>query len=149
MACDRRVLAPGTYRIGLNEVHLGVAFPPAALEIARMRTPERAHVEVLLEGRLLEPEEALAAGLAEERASSADPVPDAIAWATRCASVPAPAWAAVKRDALAPAIARIEADRIQGRSRWLETWFSDEARARIGAVRDRLLAPRAADRDRR
>ncbi len=67
LACDYRVATsdPRT-RIGLNEVALGVRFPPRVLRIVRERVPAQSHVPVILGAELFSPERALALGLVDE-----------------------------------------------------------------------------------
>ena len=42
--CDHRVGAPGRGRIGLNEVAIGLRFPPNAWHVVTQRIPVRHHV---------------------------------------------------------------------------------------------------------
>lgn len=66
LACDQRILARGTARIGLTEVLVGVQFPAWALEIARFTTPPEHFSELIMTGRTYLPDEALARGLVDE-----------------------------------------------------------------------------------
>jgi enoyl-CoA hydratase len=66
MACDQRLLARGTARIGLTEVLVGVVFPAWALEIVRFATPPQHFSTVICTGRTWQPEDALARGLVDE-----------------------------------------------------------------------------------
>jgi enoyl-CoA hydratase/carnithine racemase len=73
LACDARIgPAGGRARIGLNEVQLGLRFPPRILDIVRYRIPPQHQERVLLEGPLVGPEEALSLGLLDGLAD--DPV---------------------------------------------------------------------------
>lgn len=63
LACDHRVIRDDPkIRIGLNEVALGVRFPPRIFELVRRRVGDR----VLLGGELFSPREALAVGMVDE-----------------------------------------------------------------------------------
>lgn len=66
LACDQRILARGTARIGLTEVQVGVQFPAWALEIARYTTPREHFATLILTGRTWQPEDALSRGLVDE-----------------------------------------------------------------------------------
>jgi enoyl-CoA hydratase len=137
MAADDRVALNGAFQFGVNEVALGLPFPAAAYEIVRRATPDVAAAAVFLEGRRFSPEEARAAGLVHRLAD--DVVADATEQAKRFAANAVDAVADTKADLVAPVLARIEATRAAKRERFLDRWFSPDARARIGALRERLL----------
>jgi enoyl-CoA hydratase len=136
MAADHRVAQPGAFQFGVNEVALGLPFPAAAYEIVRRATPDPAAAAVFLEGRRFSPEEALAAGLVHRLA--ADVVAGATEQARRFAANGLDAVADTKADLVAPVLARIDATSAAKRERFLDRWFSPDARARIGTLRDRL-----------
>ncbi len=138
MACDHRVLSPGPFLFGVNEVLLGIPFPAGAFEIARRAVPAAARAEALLAGRRYSPEEALAAGLVHGLAGERGVVADAVDKARLfCAGAP-DAVRVTKADLVAPLLARVEATRAERRERFLDAWFAPEARARIGQLRDEL-----------
>jgi enoyl-CoA hydratase len=75
LCCDWRVAAPNpTAKIGLNEVALGIRFPPRILALVRRRLPPQHLEEVLLGAGLFAPERALALGLVDEIAEDAEGV---------------------------------------------------------------------------
>jgi enoyl-CoA hydratase len=97
LCCDYRVAAPNPkIKIGLNEVALGVRFPPRILSIAKARVPPRHATEVLLGAGLFDPAAAARLGLVDEVADDADAV--ARARLGKLASSPAEAYALTKRD---------------------------------------------------
>lgn len=67
LCCDHRVatISPST-KIGLNEVSIGLRFPPRVLRIARSRVPRRYRERVLLGGSLFGPADAREVGLVDE-----------------------------------------------------------------------------------
>jgi enoyl-CoA hydratase len=143
MSADLRIMAPGPYAIGIHEVLLGIPFPAGALEIARHALPRAAWAEAFLGGKRFTPEEAVAAGLVHRLASERGVVADASDAARALTGGSAEAIAAIKAALLAPVIARVEADRSASRARFVDAWLGAEAQARIGKVRDELLARRA------
>ena len=144
LACDRRFLVSGASSFGLNEVRLGIPFPPVALEIARHAAPSHAHVPLLLEGKRFTAEEALALGLVHRLADHPErAVAEAVGWAQEAAAVPPRAWALVKGDLLEPALHAVRENGAHLRARFAEAWFGADGRQRIGEVRDALLARRA------
>lgn len=67
LACDHRVAAANPkIKIGLNEVALGMRFPPRILAMAKQRVPRQFHTAVLLGGQLFDPLGALRVGLIDE-----------------------------------------------------------------------------------
>lgn len=144
LACDRRFLVAERSSFGLNEVRLGLPFPPVALEIARHAAPQASHAPLLLEGRRFASDEALALGLVHRLADHPErAIADAVAWAEEAAQVPSRAWALVKADLLAPALRSVREEGIHVRARFVDAWFGPDARRRIAEVRDSLVARRA------
>ena len=83
-------------RIGLNEVALGLRFPPCILEMVRARIDTRHLEEVVLGAALHAPVEA--AGLGLVTAVSQDPEADARAHLARLAAHPPDTYKAAKAD---------------------------------------------------
>jgi len=140
MACDRRVMADGPYQIGLNEAQLGIPFPAAPFEIACQATPTAARSATIVQGRRYSPVAAHAAGLVHRLGAGGGALEDALDDARLFAALGPAAARAVKAELVAPVLARIDATAAPRRARFLEHWFSPEARARIGALREELLA---------
>jgi enoyl-CoA hydratase len=67
LCCDYRVMtdAPGA-RIGVNEVALGLVYPPKTMRIVKHRVPPRSLHEVVLRAALYGPKDALRLGLVDE-----------------------------------------------------------------------------------
>ena len=71
LSADRRIGARGDFRIGLNEVAIGLTVPLFAVELARHRlTP--AHFHRITTGDMIAPEEAVQAGFLDELVPAAD-----------------------------------------------------------------------------
>jgi enoyl-CoA hydratase len=96
MACDQRLLAKGSARIGLTEVRVGVRFPAWALEIARFATPPQYLSTVLCTGRTWLPEDALARGLVDELEEPERLLDRACEVAEELSAIPQDAFAATK-----------------------------------------------------
>ena len=144
MACDRRVMAAGPFQIGVNEVQIGLPFPAAAHEIVRRATPAEARSLVMLQGARLSPEQAHAIGIVHRLAGEGGAVDAAMEEARAFAAAGAEAVQAVKADLVASAVAKIDATAEAKRARFLDHWFGAEARARLGALREGLLAKQGA-----
>ena len=97
LACDHRVLAANPkIKIGLNEVALGMRFPPRILAMSQQRIPVQFHTAVLLGAALFDPAGALRVGIVDEIAEDARAVAEARLAAL--ASSPGAAYALTKAD---------------------------------------------------
>src|SRR5262245_12760665 len=63
---DHRIGAAGAYKIGLNEVSIGLPVPRLAMELARDRLSKRAIAQATLGATIYDPEGALRAGYLDE-----------------------------------------------------------------------------------
>jgi enoyl-CoA hydratase len=134
MQADRRIMADGEAKIGVNEVQLRLALPAVVVETFRAQLTPRSLSLVCLEGGLFSALEAKDAGLVDEVAPAE--LLDACAsdLARRLASVGRPAYAEVKRILRRPAAEALEGARKADAKIWLDLWFSDASRQRIEAV---------------
>jgi enoyl-CoA hydratase len=62
MCCDHRIAAEGNYRIGMNEVAIGLTVPRFAIEIARQRLTPAYFSRVVMTAEMFAPAEAVTAG---------------------------------------------------------------------------------------
>ncbi len=77
IACDYRVMADGTFGIGLNEVPVGIMVPPHVFELYSFWIGKRNAYHNFLEGRLLNPQEAKEQGLVD----AVVPMEEVLHWA--------------------------------------------------------------------
>jgi enoyl-CoA hydratase len=96
LACDQRLLARGTARIGLTEIRVGVQFPAWALEIARFTTPRQHFNTLICTARTWPPEEALARGLVDELVEPERLLDRACEVAEEMAAIPSAAFTETK-----------------------------------------------------
>jgi enoyl-CoA hydratase/carnithine racemase len=133
IACDHRVMtAAENARIGLNEVALGLRFPPRTLALVRSRIAPQHHERILLGAALHGSKQALELGLVDEVA--ADPLAVAKERLAELAKHPRAAYAACKLDLRARTLARDEAALERFENEALETWTSPAVKERILAV---------------
>ncbi len=136
LCCDHIVATTNPrVRIGLNEVALGLRFPPTVLQVVSHRLPRRHHAQVLLGAALHAPADALRLGLVDQLAD--DPVAVARQHLAALAAHPPDAYAATKAD-LHGAVGQVDAD---SNRRFaddvLPVWTSAAVKARIDAVLNR------------
>jgi enoyl-CoA hydratase/carnithine racemase len=130
LCADIRVItAREGVRIGLNEVALGLRFPPLTFEMVRSRLKTPALERVLLESALYSAEDALSLGLVDVVGE------EAVARETlsKLASHPRDIYAATKL-LLRPRLEVTEADRRKFREETIPYWASPERRAALLAV---------------
>jgi enoyl-CoA hydratase len=93
---DVRVGAAGAYRIGLNEVQIGLPVPLLAMELARARLAPTELTRATLFAHLYDPEGARAAGFLDEVVAPEAVRPRALAEAARLGALNRAAFAATK-----------------------------------------------------
>src|SRR6185369_5134785 len=107
LAADWRIGAEGAWRIGMNEVQIGLTVPHFALEIARQRLTPAYFSRTAITGEMFGPEEARTAGFLDV-VTPIDGLASAVAAAVeRLERLDAVAHAATKLRARAGAIAAI------------------------------------------
>jgi enoyl-CoA hydratase len=95
-AADRRLMANGTGRIGVNELLVGVPFPIIALEIVRFAAAPQHFQRLAYSGATVSPAEALAVGLVDEVVEPQKLMDRAVAVAEQMLAIPAPAFELTK-----------------------------------------------------
>ncbi|MBI2709616.1 MAG: crotonase/enoyl-CoA hydratase family protein [Actinobacteria bacterium] len=105
LACDRRVGRPGAYKVGLNEVAIGMALPVFAVEMARARLAPTALTTATLGATIYDPQGAVDAGYLDRLAD--DPLAEALAEAEQLAGLRRGAYARTKTALRGEVIERI------------------------------------------
>ena len=93
---DLRLGVRGAYRIGLNEVQIGMPVPVLAMELARDRLVPRHLIESTLFARVVEADDALGAGWFDELCDETALLDRALEHAVRLAALPRDAYAKTK-----------------------------------------------------
>lgn len=106
-ACDFRIVADGSTKLGITELPVGVPFPTAPLEMVRTVVGSRRTRELVYSGRLVSAAEALELGFASEVVEPERLLERAVAVAGRCGAVPAHAFELTKRQLQAPTLDRL------------------------------------------
>jgi enoyl-CoA hydratase/carnithine racemase len=131
LTCDMRIgLASDTARIGLNEVPLGLRFPPKTWRMVKHRLSPPSLERVVLEGGLYPPMQALRLGLLDEVVANEG---EALSMAERFASSPRDAYLAAKRALRAGALDVTGDERRRYLDEVLPTWTSGDLKSRIEA----------------
>ena len=106
---DVRVAAEGPFKIGLNEVSIGMPVPVLAMELARDRLATSELVRATLQGQIYDPPGALGAGYLDELVTADALDARAIAEASRLGALSRVAYGATKERLRGATIAHIEA----------------------------------------
>jgi len=138
MQADRRICADIDIKIGVNEVQLGLALPPAALEPIKLQLSPSSWYPVFLEGKLYAPSQAAELGLVD-RIVEADKLLDvAIHEAQQYAAMPPEGIQQVKLALRQPTLELLEQfgdEHVEG---WLDSWFSPRTQTTLDTVIQRL-----------
>ena len=97
LASDVRIGSQGTFKIGLNEVAIGMRLPIFAIELARDRLSRKHFVEASALGRVYNPTEAVDAGFLDRAVPADKCIQEAVAAARKLADLPTGALAETKR----------------------------------------------------
>lgn len=106
---DVRIGAAGAFRIGLNEVSIGMPVPVLALELARDRIATTELARATLMAQIYAPDEAAKAGYLDVVVPAADVLSRAKEEAVRLGALARPAFAATKTRLRGKTIAHIHA----------------------------------------
>jgi enoyl-CoA hydratase len=138
IACDHRLAATGDYRVGVNEVAIGAAWPVAAMEIMRVRLPNQLLTELMLRAQLHHASDAVRLGLAD-RIVETGLQSACLDLARQLGAYPAEVYADTKRRHLADALARIDAATLEDDLAITALWSTDSSQAARRAHRERNL----------
>lgn len=142
---DYRFAAAGDFKLGLNEVEVGLPMPPIVFHAFRRLIGARAAELYAVDGSLISPDEALACGLVDAVVPADDVVDYAVARARKLASLPAGALAATRALARADLAALFDGLDEKAYASMNEVWFGEETHAAMRALVARL-AERKKDR---
>jgi len=131
-ACDHRIMAEGTGRIGVPELAVGVPFPALPFEIVGARVPRTAFRELVYSGRTVTAPEALPLGLVDEVVPADALMTRARLAAEKLAQIPAITFSLTKRTFTEPILARVDAASSLNDDA-LEAWASPAVQARMRA----------------
>jgi len=136
--CDFRVAAQGEWKLGLNEVQVGLPLPPVIFAGLRRLVGVHQAERLAVGGLLISPEEAARIGLVDELVPLDQVVDRALEWSRSLLALPVDAMAATRRRAradLAELFAvsfDLELDQVNA------TWWSPEAQTTLRVLVDRL-----------
>jgi enoyl-CoA hydratase len=120
LVADVRVGARGPFKLGANEVAIGLTMPHAALEFCRQRIAPSYLTRVVITAEIFAPDDAVRAGFLDRVVEPAELQSEALAIATRLGQLDMPAFTDTKRrmreGTLASLRAAIELDAVDLRA---------------------------------
>jgi enoyl-CoA hydratase/carnithine racemase len=131
-------MADGAFKIGLNEVQVGLCPGPVIYAVLRRLVGPRHADQLISSGLLLTPAQALEIGLVDRIVAEGEVVPAAVAWAQSMAALPPKAVAATRRFARQDLIALLDGLGPDDYRMMVDAWFSDETQRTMHALVERL-----------
>ena len=132
--CDSRIMADGAFRIGLNEVQVGL-YPGLTIYRAFERLVGASRAASLLpRGTMLEPSAALAAGLVDETVAPERVIPRALELAAELLQLPPQAYARTRSLVRSDLLKLFDEPGEDVSAVFGSQWLSGEARARLAAL---------------
>lgn len=136
--CDYRVMADGEFRIGLNEVQVGLPLP-AIIHAALVRqVGARLAEQLAVPGRLVGSAEAHRIGLVDALAPASGVVDEARAWCTQILALPQGAMLQTRDLARADLVALFADLGENDYRRMTHAWFAAETQATLRTLVERL-----------
>ena len=136
--CDYRVMAEGPFRIGLNEVQVGLIVPDCIqLALRRVVGPYRAE-RLLIAGAMIEAQQALAYGFVDELTGVEQVTTRALHWLGELLALPSGAMLATRRLARADLTAVWANPDALPIDSFVDAFFSDETQAVLQQLVARL-----------
>lgn len=138
LASDARIMAKGKYIIGLNEVPVGIIVPESIFELYAFWLGKADACRSLLEGKLFNPDEALAIGLVDEVVDQERIMTAAERRARKYMAFESNTWAQSKLSIRRSLIAAAQADQSTDLANMLKQWWSPSTRAILKTIIDNL-----------
>jgi 3,2-trans-enoyl-CoA isomerase len=135
--CDIRIMAEGEYRIGLNEVQVGIPMPPVIFQSLRRQVGPRQAERLCVTAQLVPAAEARRIGLVDELVAPEAVVARAIEWCNALLALPPEAMATTRRLVRADLVSLFAATEAEV-AVLLDQWFSDETQGALRALVERL-----------
>ena len=141
--CDTRIAAEGQFKIGLNEVRVGLPVPSVIHAALKRLVGARQAERLCVHGLLIAPEEALRIGLVDQVLPPAQVIPAALEWCRSLLELPPQAVAATRKLVRADLSAAVTQLGERSHADLMNVWFSHETQAAMRAMVAQLAARKA------
>jgi 3,2-trans-enoyl-CoA isomerase len=136
--CDYRIAAQGDWKLGLNEVQVGLPLPPVIFAGLRRLVGAHQAERLAVGGLLISPDEAVRIGLVDEIVAVNRVVNRAVEWSRGLLALPVDAMAATRRGARADLFELFAGSFDAELEQVSATWWSPEAQTTLRVLVDRL-----------
>jgi enoyl-CoA hydratase/carnithine racemase len=138
--CDYRVMAEGRFKIGLNEVQVGLYLPPTLFFALERLVGTRQAEKLAVTGELVDAATALRLGLVDETAAPEAVEERALAWCSRLQDLPPHALAGAREVTRRSLVQAVDQGFEEDLQRLLGQWFSDSTQSALRALVASLAA---------
>jgi enoyl-CoA hydratase/carnithine racemase len=135
--CDARFMADGEFRIGLNEVQVGLPMPPVIFRALRRLVGPRQAERLSVTAQLVPVAEARRIGLIDEIVAPKEVIARAIEWCNAVLALPPLAMAETRRLTRADLVSLFTENEAE-LSGLVDQWFSSETQGAMRALVERL-----------
>jgi Delta3-Delta2-enoyl-CoA isomerase len=135
--CDARFMAEGDFKLGLNEVQVGIPMPPTIFRAARRLVGPREAERLSVTGQLISGAEAHRIGLVDELVPPDGVVERAVDWCRALLALP-PRALAITREAARADLVGLFDETDAELPLLVDRWFSDETQGVLRALAERL-----------
>ena len=138
LCCDYRVMARGSFRIGLNETQVGLAVPEAIQYLMRRVVGAQRAERLIVEGAMIESELAYKIGLVDELSDAANVLDAAKSWLASILALPSTPMLATRKIARADVVHSLQAFADSDLERFVEGWYSSDTQTALKAMMTKL-----------
>jgi enoyl-CoA hydratase/carnithine racemase len=136
--CDYRIAAEGNWKLGLNEVQVGIPLPAVIFAGLRRLVGLRYAEYLSARGELVSPQRALGYGLVDEIAGADRVVDRAIEWCRELLALPASAILATRKQARSDVVHVFDQDLSHELEGAIAAWWSEETQQVLKGLAQKL-----------
>jgi 3,2-trans-enoyl-CoA isomerase len=135
---DYRIVAEGDWKLGLNEVAVGLTLPPVIFLALRRLLGARQAERLAVSGLLISPPEALRIGLVDEIVAPEKVVDRAVEWCQGMLALPLSSMTATRTQARCDLVKLFEHSFANELEDILDMWWDDDTQATLRSLAERL-----------
>lgn len=140
--CDWRIMADGPFKIGFNEVRIGIPVPSVVADTLARVVGRRSAEALCQTGAMVAPEEAQRIGLVDEVAPLGEVVTRAVEWVAGLCELPQHALCRTRRTVRRDLIEIVERSRSGDVEALLSEWFRPEVQGPLAELVKQLAGDR-------
>lgn len=138
ICCDYRVMVEGNYKIGLNEIPVGLLVPKGIMTLYSQWVGSKIAYQYLMEGKLFDGAHALSIGLVDELVSAEELLPKAELKLKQYMSFDQNAWRQTKKNLRSSLVKDLDFGSGDGFNLAMQQWWSTNCRDNIKSIIDGL-----------